>query len=83
MFHGYSGNSGSWVDKLGYVAQGYTVAAMDCRGQGGLSQDIGGHVGNTHRGHIIRGLDGPPEDMMFRQIFLDTAATSGIGHGDG
>src|SRR4051794_34529792 len=29
MFHGYSGNAGDWVDKLGYVAQGYTVAAMD------------------------------------------------------
>ena len=78
MFHGYSNNSGSWVDKLGYVAQGYTVAAMDCRGQGGLSQDIGGHMGNTHRGHIIRGLDGPAEDMMFRQIFLDTAQLAGL-----
>ncbi len=78
MFHGYSGNSGSWVDKLGYVGQGYTVAAMDCRGQGGLSQDVGGHLGTTHRGHIIRGLDGPPEDMMFRQIFLDTAQLAGL-----
>src|SRR5262245_53122145 len=36
MFHGYSGSAGDWFDKLGYVAQGYTVAAMDCRGQGGL-----------------------------------------------
>lgn len=78
MFHGYTGNSGGWVDKLGYVAQGYSVAALDCRGQGGLSQDTGGHVGTTMRGHIIRGLDGPPEDMMFRQIFLDTAQLARI-----
>jgi cephalosporin-C deacetylase len=78
MFHGYSGNSGGWVEKLGYVAQGYTVAALDCRGQGGLSQDIGGHVGTTMRGHIVRGLDGPAEDMMFRQIFLDTAQLARI-----
>ena len=78
MFHGYTGNSGGWFDKLGYVAQGYTVAALDCRGQGGLSQDIGGHAGTTMRGHIIRGLDGPPEDMMYRQIFLDTAQLARI-----
>jgi len=39
MFHGYSGNSGDWQSKLGYAAQGYTVAALDCRGQGGLSED--------------------------------------------
>lgn len=78
MFHGYTGNSGGWVDKLGYVAQGYTVAALDCRGQGGLSQDVGGHVGSTMRGHIVRGIDGPPEDMMYRQIFLDTAQLAQI-----
>lgn len=78
MFHGYSGNSGSWVDKLGYVAAGYTVAALDCRGQGGLSQDVGGHLGVTLRGHIVRGLDGPADNMMFRHIFLDTAQMARI-----
>jgi cephalosporin-C deacetylase len=52
---------------------GFTVAALDCRGQGGLSEDPGGVTGNTHRGHIIRGLDGPPQQMLFRNIFLDTA----------
>ena len=31
MFHGYSGHSGDWNDKLGYVARGCTVAALDCR----------------------------------------------------
>ena len=35
MFHGYSGDAGDWSEKLGYVAMGYTVAALDCRGQGG------------------------------------------------
>lgn len=73
MFHGYSGNSGDWSDKLGYVAQGYSVAAMDCRGQGGLSEDKGGVKGWTLRGHIVRGLGDDPDKMLFRQIFLDTA----------
>jgi cephalosporin-C deacetylase len=82
MFHGYSGNSGEWSDKLGYVAQGYTVAALDCRGQAGLSEDNGGVIGNTHNGHIIRGLDdalkGESEKFLFRQIFLDTAQLAKI-----
>lgn len=73
MFHGYSGDSGDWHDKLSYAAMGYTVAAMDCRGQGGLSQDPGGHEGWTLRGHIVRGLDGPKERMAYVQMFLDTA----------
>ena len=73
MFHGYSGNAGDWVDKLGYVAMGYTVAAMDCRGQGRLSEDVGGVHGWTLRGHIVRGLGDTPDKLLFRHIFLDTA----------
>ena len=73
MFHGYTGNSGDWYDKLGYVAAGCVVAALDCRGQGGKSVDSGNVQGNTLYGHIIRGLDDKPEKLLFRQIFLDTA----------
>jgi len=78
MFHGYSGNSGDWTDKLNYVAQGFSVAALDCRGQGGKSEDTGGVVGNTLRGHIIRGLADAPDKLLYRQIFLDTAQLAGI-----
>ncbi len=82
MFHGYSNDSGDWSDKLNYVGQGYIVAAMDCRGQGGLSVDEGGVSGNTLHGHIIRGLEdalrGMPEKLLFRQIFLDGAQLAKI-----
>jgi cephalosporin-C deacetylase len=78
LFHGYSGSSGDWVDKLHWVARGFCVAALDCRGQGGLSEDVGGVKGNTLRGHIIRGLDDAPEKLLFRQIFLDTAQLARI-----
>ncbi len=71
-FHGYSGNAGDWFDKLAWVAQGFVVAALDVRGQGGLSQDAGGVRGTTLRGQIIRGLDDEPDRLLFRQIFLDT-----------
>jgi len=71
-FHGYTGNSGEWSDKLRFSGEGVAVAAMDCRGQGGRSQDPGGTTGNTHHGHIIRGLSDGPEKLLFRSIFLDT-----------
>jgi cephalosporin-C deacetylase len=54
------------------VAAGFTVAAMDCRGQGGRSEDAGGVRGNTLSGHIIRGLEDAPEKLLYRAIFLDT-----------
>jgi cephalosporin-C deacetylase len=78
MFHGYSGSSGDWCDKLNYVAQGFSVAALDCRGQGGFSQDMGGVCGNTLRGHIIRGLEDEPHKLLFRQIYLDCAQLAGL-----
>ncbi len=82
MFHGYTGDSGDWYDKLGFVADGFTVAALDCRGQAGLSNDNSDVIGNTLHGHIIRGLDdalsGSPEKLLFRQVFLDAAELARI-----
>jgi len=82
QFHGYACNSSDWSTKLNYVAEGFIVAALDCRGQGGSSEDNGGVIGNTLHGHIIRGLEdalaGRPEKLLFRQVFLDTAQLAGI-----
>ncbi len=77
-FHGYTISSGEWCDHLALASLGYTVAALDCRGQGGESQDVGGVSGNTYHGQIIRGLDDPPAKLLFRQIFLDAAQLAGI-----
>jgi cephalosporin-C deacetylase len=77
-FHGYSANVGGWSEKLPFVAAGFTDAALDCRGQGGPSEDVGGVKGTTLRGHIVRGLDGPPQNMLFRHIFLDTVQLARI-----
>ena len=77
-FHGYSGNAGDWHDLLGFITLGYSVLAMDCRGQGGYSQDSGSVKGNTLNGHIIRGLDDTPDNLLFRHIFLDCAQLASI-----
>ncbi len=78
MFHGYGGSSGNWTDKLGYVAQGCSVAALDVRGQAGLSEDAGGTTGRTSSGHFIRGIDDGPDKMLFRSVFLDCAQLARI-----
>jgi cephalosporin-C deacetylase len=78
QFHGYTGNSGDWWDKLPYVAAGMSVAALDCRGQGGKSEDTGGIKGTTWKGQIIRGLGDCADNLLFRHIFLDTAQLAGI-----
>ncbi len=78
QFHGYAGSSGDWSDKLNFVNEGFAVAALDCRGQGGLSEDNSQVIGNTREGHLIRGLDGPPEKLLYRQLFLDTAQLARI-----
>jgi len=78
MFHGYSSASGDWSGMLGYAGMGFSVAFLDCRGQGGQSEDVGGVKGNTFKGQIIRGLDDDPRKLLFRQIFLDTAQLAGI-----
>ena len=74
VFHGYAGHAPDFFSLLSHVQSGFIVAAMDCRGQGGWSEDVGGVKGNTLHGHIIRGLDeNDPSRLLFRDIFLDSA----------
>lgn len=78
-FHGYSAESGEWSSHLPWVGEGFAVASLDCRGQGGQSEDVGGVKGGTLRGHIVRGLEDPdPRRLLFRSIFLDTAQLARI-----
>jgi len=72
MFHGLSGRAPDWNAMLAYAAAGITVAALDCRGQGGESDDVGGVSGWTLRGHIMRGLLDDPAKTYYRQVYLDT-----------
>ena len=79
VFHGYGVHSGDWFPYRSWLNEGFCVAALDCRGQGGgLSEDVGGTTGNTQNGHIIRGLNDAPEKLLFRSVFLDCAQIAGI-----
>ncbi|KAF1301882.1 acetylxylan esterase [Enterococcus sp. JM9B] len=71
QFHGYHGDAGNWGDKVGWAAEGFIVICLDVRGQGGLSEDVTRTKGGTVKGHIIRGIEEGPENLLFRSVFLD------------
>jgi cephalosporin-C deacetylase len=77
-FHGYSGHSGDWVTKLPYVALGYTVAALDMRGQGGLSVDEIPVAGWSMSSYLLRGVDDDPDNLLYRHLYLDTVRLAQI-----
>ena len=78
-FHGYGAESPNWMELLAWTGQGFCAAALDVRGQGGKSEDVGGVRGNTLHGQIIRGLiENDPHKLLFKDIFLDTAQLAGI-----
>ena len=68
QFHGYPGASRSWLEQSSYAGMGCALLALDCPGQGGLGDDPGGYAGTTVTGHIVAGLDGPPERMYYVRL---------------
>jgi len=71
QFHGYHSDAGDWSDKIALAAEGFWVVAMDVRGQGGLSEDVGMATASSLKGHIIRGVEGGPDSLFYRSVFLD------------
>lgn len=73
QFHGYPGASRGWFEQSSFVGMGCAVLAMDCPGQGGKGEDIGGYKGATVSGHIISGLDGNTKDMYYVRLFQNAS----------
>jgi cephalosporin-C deacetylase len=60
------------------VALGYTVAALDMRGQAGLSVDEIPVAGWSMASYLLRGIDDKPDNLLYRQLYLDTARLAQI-----
>lgn len=76
QFHGYPGASRSWFEQASFAGMGMALIALDCPGQGGPSEDIGGFEGTTVAGHIVAGIDGdrPTSTMSaYTKIFESCA----------
>ncbi|MBQ6819759.1 MAG: acetylxylan esterase [Clostridium sp.] len=73
QFHGYPGASRGWFEQTSFAGMGCALIAMDCPGQGGKGEDIGGFKGTTVSGHIIAGLDGEAKDMYYVRLFQNAS----------
>jgi len=71
VFHGYGDSSPEWFSLYPYAANGFTVLALDIRGQGGFSQDNSNFYRNTFIGQIVRGIEEGPEGLFLRKVYLD------------
>lgn len=69
QFHGYPGASRGWMEQSSFAGMGFALLAMECPGQGGHGQDIGGYEGTTVTGHLVAGLDGDPKDMYYVRMY--------------
>lgn len=78
QFHDYKQGSKSWHHLTRYIGIGYAVLAMDCRGQGGMSEDRGGVLGTTVCGHLMMGIDDELDQMYYRKVYLDAYLLSKI-----
>ena len=71
QFHGYPGASRSWFEQCSFASAGMALIALDCPGQGGPSEDVGGYRGTTVAGHIVAGVDGGPGNLYYVRLHQD------------
>lgn len=71
QFHDFPGASRSWMHLSRYAAVGCSVLAMDCRGQGGMSNGAYLQKGITAYGPLFHGLSEKPEDMYLYKLYTD------------
>jgi len=70
-FHGYSASSAQWTEMLALAAAGFAVVAMDCRGQGGGSDDAAAYPGWGLSGYLTRGMVAGPEQSYYARVYRD------------
>nr|WP_239062592.1 acetylxylan esterase [Streptomyces sp. SID13031] len=78
IFHGYGGEQPKWIDLLPYAAQGFTVAALDVREQVAYRSESQQPNSFSLRYHLVEGLDGGPDTLLYRHVFLDTRRLADI-----
>ena len=79
MFHGYTGAAPDFFSMLPYAYAGFYVAALEVRGQGGVSECPNSLAGPTVYGQLINGVnDADPKALFFRSVYLDTAELAGV-----
>ncbi|HVC33334.1 MAG TPA: acetylxylan esterase [Chloroflexota bacterium] len=70
FYHGYSGSKGQVYDYLGWALQGYTVVAVDVRGQSGDSSDSEVYPSGHVTGWMTKGITSP-QTYYYRGVYVD------------
>jgi len=70
FYHGYSAHKGQPFDYLAWALQGYTVLAIDVRGQAGDTTDTVVYPGGHHSGWLTQGVH-DPDAYYYRGVYVD------------
>ncbi len=70
VYHGYSGRAPRPLELLHFVAQGFAVLSLDCRGQNGQSQDSATYSEGHQSGWMTLGIRDPRE-YYYRHVYAD------------
>lgn len=70
FYHGYGGSKGQIYDYLGWALQGYTVVAVDVRGQSGDSTDVEDYPSGHVTGWMTKGITSPGT-YYYRGVYVD------------
>ncbi|WP_112241886.1 acetylxylan esterase [Kribbella monticola] len=81
MFHGYGGEQPKWIDLIPYAASGFTIAALDVREQVAFRTPSQQPNSFSLRNHLVEGLDGGPDSLLYKHVFLDTRRLADIIRG--
>lgn len=68
--HGYGGNRGRPTDFLGWTMLGFSVLAVDVRGQSGESADLASYTPGYVKGHMTKGI-GSESTYYYRSVYMD------------
>lgn len=71
FFHGYGGNKGTISDYLGWVMLGFSVFAIDVRGQSGDSPDYARYSSGSIIGNMTKGILSK-ETYYYRYVYMDS-----------
>jgi cephalosporin-C deacetylase len=82
-FHGYSASGAAWGDMLAMGAYGYACIAMDCRGQGGQSNDAAAYPGWGVSGYLTRGITAGPRQSYYARVYQDMVQLVRLTQADG
>ncbi|MGL6312826.1 alpha/beta fold hydrolase [Vibrio sp. WXL103] len=71
VFHGYGEASPSWSQLMRWASAGFSVFAMDVRGQQGRSMMGEERLARDNFGQLMRGIEQGAQNLHFKRVYQD------------